>query len=202
LFFQTYDFFFLIFSYFVGSIPFGLVISKLIKLSDPRFHGSKNIGATNITRLAGYKFGFLTLSLDIFKAVGTIKFAQFFYPDLVIWVSFWIFIGHIYPIWLKFRGGKGVAVFLGILASFSVELTVAFIITWILIFFIFRYSSLSALLACVSTFLVSYFSYNIQSMMYPQGLDIDQTTWVPILVPKVQTVNHWIEVLYLQLDIH
>ena len=160
MFFQTYDFVFLIFSYFVGSIPFGLVVSKLIKLSDPRFHGSKNIGATNITRLAGYKFGFLTLSLDIFKAVGTIKFAQFFYTDLVIWVSFCVFIGHIYPIWLKFRGGKGVAVFLGILASFSVELTVAFIITWILIFFIFRYSSLSALLACVSTFLVSYFSYN------------------------------------------
>ncbi len=144
----------------MGSIPFGLVVSKLINLSDPRFHGSKNIGATNITRLAGYKFGFLTLSLDIFKAVGTIKFAQFFYPELVIWVSFCVFIGHIYPIWLKFRGGKGVAVFLGILASFSVKLTVAFIITWILIFFIFRYSSLSALSACVSTFLVSYFSYN------------------------------------------
>jgi len=160
LFSQTYDFFFLISSYLVGSIPFGLVLSKLIKLSDPRFHGSKNIGATNITRLSGYKFGFLTLFLDIFKAYGTIKFAQFFYPELVIWGSFCVFIGHIYPVWLKFRGGKGVAVFLGILASFSVGLTVVFIITWALIFFVFRYSSLSALSACVSTFLVSYFSYN------------------------------------------
>ena len=140
--------FILIICYFIGSIPFGLLISKITKKNDPRLFGSKNIGATNMLRIGGWKIGLITLVFDITKGFIPIKLLLIFnQQEIIVFAIFGVIFGHLYPVWLKFRGGKGVAAFIGILLGYDLFLFFCFSITWILVSILFKYSSLSALVA-------------------------------------------------------
>ncbi len=139
-----------IISYLLGSIPFGLLLTNLFLKKDIREIGSGNIGATNALR-AGNKFiGYTTLLLDIFKAVLPVLYVKLNYPDFVYISSLSVFLGHVFPLWLKFKGGKGVATYVGILFSLNFIYGLVFGITWIIIFLISKYSSLSSLIASLS----------------------------------------------------
>tara|TARA_B100000989_G_scaffold268913_1_gene223931 strand:+ start:2627 stop:3211 length:585 start_codon:yes stop_codon:yes gene_type:complete len=144
-------------SYLIGSIPFGLVISYITKKKDPRLHGSKNIGATNVLRLSGWKLGFLTLFFDFAKCIITLKYAISINPDFFSGVSIALFLGHVFPIWLKFKGGKGIAVFIGIIFSISIIHGSLFLIIWIITAILTKYSSLSALLASISVLVFNFY---------------------------------------------
>ena len=137
-------------SYLLGSIPFGLILTKLFLKKDIRDIGSGNIGATNVMRSGNKLVGFLTLILDIFKAVLPVIYTKFNYPDLIYICSLSVFLGHVFPIWLKFKGGKGVATYVGILFSINIFFGLVFCICWLLIFFLSKYSSLSSLIASFS----------------------------------------------------
>ena len=137
-------------SYLLGSIPFGLLLANLFLKKDIREIGSGNIGATNALR-AGNKFiGYTTLLLDIFKAVLPVLYVKLNYPDFVYISSLSVFLGHVFPLWLRFKGGKGVATYVGILFSLNFIYGLVFGITWIIIFLISKYSSLSSLIASLS----------------------------------------------------
>ena len=136
--------------YLIGSIPFGLILTKMSGLGDIRDIGSGNIGATNVLRTGNKSLGYLTLVLDIAKAVVPVIYIKFNYPDLVYISALCAFLGHLFPAWLKFRGGKGVATFVGILISINIYYAVVFGIVWILTFLISKYSSLSSLFASIS----------------------------------------------------
>ena len=146
---MSYDFFLILFSYVCGSIPFGLLISYFFKTNDPRNIGSKNIGATNVLRIGGFKLGLMTLILDILKGFIAIKITLILNSDLIGLSIIFVVIGHIFPIWLKFKGGKGVATFIGVLLGYNFELFLLFCITWLVCALIFKYSSLSAIIALV-----------------------------------------------------
>ncbi len=137
----------IIISYLMGSIPFGLILTKIFLKKDIRDIGSGNIGATNVLRTGNKIIGYLTLSLDILKAVIPVLYIKFNYPELVYVSSLSVFIGHVFPLWLKFKGGKGVATYVGILFSINYILGFVFIASWLIIFFILRYSSLGSILA-------------------------------------------------------
>ena len=137
-------------SYLFGSIPFGYIFTKLLLKKDIRDVGSGNIGATNVLRTGNKSLGYLTLVLDIAKAVVPVIYIKFNYPDLVYISALCAFLGHLFPAWLKFKGGKGVATFVGILISINIYYAVGFGIVWILTFFISKYSSLSSLFASIS----------------------------------------------------
>ena len=110
-------------TYFIGSIPFGLLVSKFAKQDDPRMVGSKNIGATNLMRIGGWKLGFLTLILDVTKGFIPIYLINFYNKEEFLGIAILsIILGHLYPIWLKFRGGKGIAAFIGILMAYNLNL--------------------------------------------------------------------------------
>ena len=137
-------------SYLLGSIPFGLILTKLFLKKDIRDIGSGNIGATNVMRSGNKLIGFLTLILDIFKAVLPVIYIKLNYPDFIYICSLSVFLGHVFPIWLKFKGGKGVATYVGILFSINIFFGLVFCICWLLIFFLSKYSSLSSLIASFS----------------------------------------------------
>ena len=142
------DLFFLaLLSYTVGSIPFGLIISIIMNKEDPRLTGSKNIGATNIARTSGWKLGLLTLISDISKSYIPIYFTMINHNEYLNEVMLFLILGHLFPIWLKFRGGKGVAVFIGALLAYNPVNAIVFLISWLIFALIFKYSSLSAILA-------------------------------------------------------
>ena len=142
------DLFFLaLLSYTVGSIPFGLIISIVMNKEDPRLTGSKNIGATNIARTSGWKLGLLTLISDISKSYIPIYFTMINHNEYLNEVMLFLILGHLFPIWLKFRGGKGVAVFIGALLAYNPVNAIVFLISWLIFALIFKYSSLSAILA-------------------------------------------------------
>ena len=134
-------------SYLMGSVPFGLILTKIFLNKDIRDIGSGNIGATNVLRTGNKIIGYLTLSLDVLKAVIPVLYIKFNYPELVYVSSLSVFIGHVFPLWLKFKGGKGVATYVGILFSINYILGFVFIASWLIIFFILRYSSLGSILA-------------------------------------------------------
>ena len=137
-------------SYLFGSIPFGYLFTKILLKKDIRNVGSGNIGATNVLRTGNKSLGYLTLILDIAKAVVPVIYIKFNYPDLVYISALCAFLGHLFPIWLKFKGGKGVATFVGILISINIYYALVFGIIWTLTFLISRYSSLSSLFASIS----------------------------------------------------
>ena len=134
-------------SYLVGSIPFGYILTKFFLKKDIREIGSGNIGATNALRTGNKAVGFGTLALDISKAILPLVFININYSEYIFVSSLCIFIGHVFPAWLKFKGGKGVATYLGILFCIDISFGFIFSITWLIVFFIFKYSSLSSLLA-------------------------------------------------------
>ena len=137
-------------SYLFGSIPFGLLLTKIFLKKDIREIGSGNIGATNVLRSGNKILGYSTLVLDILKAVLPILYIKFFMNDYLYISALSIFIGHVFPIWLKFKGGKGVATYVGILFSINLIYGLIFVIAWILIFLFSRYSSLASLISSFS----------------------------------------------------
>tara|TARA_B100001123_G_C14899855_1_gene863357 strand:- start:202 stop:777 length:576 start_codon:yes stop_codon:yes gene_type:complete len=140
----------IIISYLLGSIPFGLILTKIILKKDIREIGSGNIGATNALRSGNKLIGYSTLLLDIIKAIIPVLYIKFNYADFVYISALSVFLGHVFPVWLKFKGGKGVATYVGIIISLNIIYFLIFGITWILIFIISKYSSLSSLIASLS----------------------------------------------------
>ena len=140
-------FFIALVSYLLGSIPFGFLLTKLFLKQDIRNIGSGNIGATNVLRTGNKLIGFSTLFLDILKAVIPIVFIKYNFPNFIFISSLSVFLGHVFPVWLKFKGGKGVATYVGILFCINYILGFVFIISWFIIFLLSKYSSLSSLLA-------------------------------------------------------
>ena len=137
-------------SYLMGSIPFGLILTKIFLNKDIRKIGSGNIGATNALRTGNKLLGYSTLILDIVKAVIPVIYVKVNFPELIYIASLCAFLGHVFPIWLKFKGGKGVATYVGILFSINFLLGVIFVSSWVIIFLIFRYSSLSSIIGSIS----------------------------------------------------
>ena len=137
-------------SYLMGSIPFGLILTKIFLNKDIREIGSGNIGATNALRTGNKLIGYSTLILDIAKAIIPVIFVKINYPDLIYIASLCAFLGHVFPIWLKFKGGKGVATYVGILFSINLLLGIIFAASWAIIFLMFRYSSLSSIIGSIS----------------------------------------------------
>jgi len=147
-------------SYISGSIPFGLILSKFFLNKDIRKIGSKNIGATNVLRAGNKYIAALTLLLDIFKGVVPIVITNYYFPSLIYLSGLMAFLGHIFPVWLKFKGGKGIATYLGIIFALSLKLGLFFCVSWILIAFITKYSSLSSILSTLIIFLISFLENN------------------------------------------
>jgi len=139
-----------ILSYLMGSIPFGFILTKIFLKKDIRDIGSGNIGATNALRAGNKSLGYGTLFLDIIKAIIPVVYVKLNYPDYIFIASLCVFLGHIFPIWLKFKGGKGVATYVGILFSINLTIGFVFIGVWFFTFLISKYSSLSSLCASLS----------------------------------------------------
>ncbi len=139
-----------IISYLMGSIPFGLILTKIFLNKDIREIGSGNIGATNALRTGNKAIGYSTLILDILKAVAPVIYVKIFYQDFLYISSLCAFLGHVFPVWLKFKGGKGVATYVGILFAINFYLGLIFTFSWFITFFISRYSSLSSLIGAAS----------------------------------------------------
>ena len=156
----------IIFSYLLGSIPFGLILTKLFLKKDIRKIGSGNIGATNVLRSGNKLIAYLTLFFDILKAVIPVVYIKLNYPDLIYISSLSVFLGHVFPIWLKFKGGKGVATYVGILFSINLILGFIFCISWLLVFLLSKYSSLSSLVASLSVPLFLFFTNGEQIIFF------------------------------------
>ena len=139
-----------IISYLMGSIPFGLILTKIFLKKDIREIGSGNIGATNALRTGNKLIGYSTLILDVLKAVIPVLYVKINFPDAVYISALFAFIGHVFPVWLKFKGGKGVATYVGILFSLNIIFGLVFGICWLIIFFVSKYSSLASLIGSLS----------------------------------------------------
>ena len=153
-------------SYLSGSLPFGLILTKIFLNKDLRKIGSKNIGATNVLRTGYKKIAGLTLFLDIVKGIIPILITKEYFTDLIYLSSLAAFLGHIFPVWLRFKGGKGVATYLGIIFILSFNLGLIFCVSWILISIVSKYSSLSSILSTMIVFLVSFFNNNFELTSY------------------------------------
>ena len=156
----------IIFSYLLGSIPFGLILTKIFLKKDIRKIGSGNIGATNVLRSGNKLIGYITLFLDILKAIIPVVYIKLNYPDLIYISSLSVFLGHVFPIWLKFKGGKGVATYVGILFSINLIFGFIFCISWLLVFLLSKYSSLSSLVASLSVPLFLFFTNGEQIIFF------------------------------------
>ena len=149
-----------ILSYLIGSIPFGFILTKIFLKKDIRDIGSGNTGATNVLRTGNKSLGYGTLFLDVIKAVIPVIYVKLNYPDYIFIAALCTFLGHVFPIWLKFNGGKGVATYVGIL--FSINLTIGFVFVgvWFFTFLISKYSSLSSLFGSLSVPIYLFFFTN------------------------------------------
>ena len=152
-------------SYFFGSIPFGFILTKIFVKKDIRDIGSGNIGATNALRTGNKLIGYSTLILDVAKAVLPVLFIKFSYSNLVYISALCVFLGHLFPVWLKFKGGKGVATYLGVILALSYKFFLIFGITWLALSFLFRYASLSSIISSLIVFVYSYFFINSFSLI-------------------------------------
>ena len=147
-------------SYLMGSIPFGLLLTKVFLKKDIRKIGSGNIGTTNALRTGNKFIGYGTLILDISKAVITVFYIKFNYPEYIFISSLSVFLGHVFPFWIKFKGGKGVAVYVGVLLCINHQLGLFFIGIWFLVFLISKFSSLSSILASLSVTIIDFLMFN------------------------------------------
>ena len=144
-------------SYLIGSIPFGFLLTKIFLEKDIRKIGSGNIGATNALRTGNKLIGYSTLALDIGKAVILLLIIKFNFSEYLFASSIAVFLGHVFPIWLKFKGGKGVATYVGILFCINIYLVIVFIVSWLVIFTLTKYSSLASMLSSLFVPITSYF---------------------------------------------
>ena len=154
-----------VYSYFLGSIPFGLVLTKIFLKKDIREIGSGNIGTTNVLRTGKKSLAIATLILDLLKGYLSIIITFTYFENLISYSALICFIGHIFPVWLKFKGGKGVATYLGVILALSYKFFLIFGITWLVLSFLFRYASLSSIVSSLIVFVYSYFFINYFSLM-------------------------------------
>ena len=147
----------LAFGYLLGSIPFGLILTRMAGLGDVRSIGSGNIGATNVLRTGNKKLAAATLLLDMLKGTAAVLIAGIVSPEAAIAAGLGAFLGHIFPVWLKFKGGKGVATYLGVLLGLFWQGALIFAAVWLSVAYITRYSSLAALVAAVVVPIALYF---------------------------------------------
>ena len=148
------------YSYLLGSIPFGLILTKLFLKKDIRDVGSGNIGTTNVLRTGKKSLAAATLLLDLLKGYLSVVITYHFFEDLISYSALLCFVGHIFPIWLKFKGGKGVATYLGVILALSYKFFLIFGISWLILTFLFRFASLSSIVSTLIIFLYSYFFEN------------------------------------------
>ena len=149
-------------SYLLGSIPFGFLLTKIFLNKDIRKIGSGNIGATNALRTGNKTLGYATLILDILKAIIPVIFVKIYYSEYLYISSLCVFLGHVFPIWLKFKGGKGVATYVGILCCINIYLGISFGIVWLITFVMFKYSSLSSIVGALSVPIINFLFFNDQ----------------------------------------
>ena len=158
--------FIIVTSYLIGSIPFGFLLTKIFLKKDIRKIGSGNIGATNALRTGNKSIGYATLILDILKAIIPVIFVKIYFVESLYIASLCVFLGHVFPIWLKFKGGKGVATYIGILSCINIYLGLSFGIVWFITFFIFKYSSLSSLLGSLSIPIINFFIFKEEVIFF------------------------------------
>ena len=149
-----------LYSYLFGSIPFGLILTKIILKKDIRKFGSGNIGTTNVLRTGNKFLGIATLVLDMLKGFVAVYFTLIYFENLTSYSALICFIGHIFPVWLKFKGGKGVATYLGVILALSYKLFFIFGISWITLSLLFRFASLSSIISSLIVFIFAYFFEN------------------------------------------
>jgi len=134
-------------AYLIGSIPFGLLITRLAGVGDIRTIGSGNIGTTNVFRTGKKLLAITTLILDVFKGIFAVVIAGIYGPDCAVMAGFCVVGGHMFPIWLKFKGGKGVATTFGVIYAFSWGIGILTTVIWVVILLLFRYSSLASIIS-------------------------------------------------------
>ena len=154
-----------VYSYLLGSIPFGLVLTKIFLKKDIREIGSGNIGTTNVLRTGKKSLAVATLVLDLLKGYFSIVITFIYFENLISYSALICFIGHIFPVWLKFKGGKGVATYLGVILALSYKFFLIFGISWLVLSFLFRYASLSSIISSLIVFVYSYFFINNFSLI-------------------------------------
>ena len=154
-----------VYSYLLGSIPFGLILTKIFLKKDIRKIGSGNIGTTNVLRTGKKSLAAGTLILDLMKGYFSIIITFTYFENLISYSALICFIGHIFPVWLKFKGGKGVATYLGVVLALSYKFFLIFGISWLILSFLFRYASLSSIISSLIVFVFSYFFNNNFSLI-------------------------------------
>jgi len=155
-----------IISYLMGSIPFGFILTKIFLKKDIRGIGSGNIGATNALRTGNKLIGYSTLLLDVMKAILPVLYVKINHPELIYISSLCAFLGHVFPIWLKFKGGKGVATYVGILFTINIFLGFIFCVSWLLVFLISKYSSLSSLIGSLTIPIYIFFNDQMSNALF------------------------------------
>ena len=155
-----------IISYLMGSIPFGFILSKIFLKKDIREIGSGNIGATNALRTGNKLIGYSTLLLDIMKAILPVLYVKINHLELIYIASLCAFLGHVFPVWLKFKGGKGVATYVGILFTINIFLGFIFCVSWLLIFLVSKYSSLSSLIGSLTIPVYIFFNNQMSNALF------------------------------------
>lgn len=158
----------ILYSYLLGSIPFGLIYAKIAGLGDVRNIGSGNIGATNVLRTGNKQVAAYTLLSDIAKGSIAVLITNKFFNEYSLLAFLIVYLGHIFPVWLKFKGGKGVATFIGGLLITNYILGLVFLITWGVIAKVFKISSLSAIIAFIVTLVVTvvFYDFNLTLLMF------------------------------------
>ena len=146
-----------VYSYFLGSIPFGLVLTKIFLKKDIRNIGSGNIGTTNVLRTGKKSLAIATLVLDLLKGYFSVIVTLTYFENLTSYSALICLIGHIFPIWLKFKGGKGVATYLGVILALSYKFFLVFGVSWLILSFLFRFASLSSIASSLIIFIYAYF---------------------------------------------
>jgi len=154
-----------VYSYLLGSIPFGLILTKIFLKKDIRKIGSGNIGTTNVLRTGKKSLAAGTLILDLMKGYFSIIITFTYFENLISYSALICFIGHIFPVWLKFKGGKGVATYLGVVLALSYKFFLIFGISWLILSFLFKYASLSSIISSLIVFVFSYFFSNNFSLI-------------------------------------
>ena len=154
-----------VYSYLLGSIPFGLILTKIFLKKDIRKIGSGNIGTTNVLRTGKKSLAAATLLLDLMKGYFSIIITFTYFENLISYSALICFIGHIFPVWLKFKGCKGVATYLGVILALSYKFFLIFGISWLILSFLFRYASLSSIISSLIVFVCSYFFNNNFSLI-------------------------------------
>ena len=163
------NFIYVILAYFIGSISFGILLSKFFKIQDPRSFGSKNPGATNVMRSGKKLAALLTLLGDMLKGTIVVLIAEFYLNlnyEQVLLIAAAVFLGHLFPVYHQFKGGKGVATALGVLLAIDIQIAILVLIIWLVIFMVSRISSLSAITAALSLPLMVFYMHVNQSFLW------------------------------------